>query len=175
MSSTFFLWTSLFPTFRYEISLLPSFQSMLFQSLTGFLNCFQTSNVAFLFLNVTDGLHPVVNHSKSYLLTVDFDDVSLRVFLTLRDLVKLFFLLVFFSHPRNNSAIIHFSSSSPIILLLILIRASFTCISTSLDLTLRAALISYKMLLLGNVWNRLQMYYLLNSSLYIKKIGHSCI
>ncbi len=85
----FLLYTLLFPSLWYKLILVSSVHRMLFQNCEGFFRCrLANSNLAFLFLRLTNGLHLVVNPLYSLwwslLLIVDFDThtpTSWRVFL----------------------------------------------------------------------------------------------
>ncbi len=74
----FLLHTLLFPSLWYKLILVSSVHRMLFQNCEGFFRCrLANSNLAFLFLMLTNGLHLVVNPLYSLwwslLLIVDFD------------------------------------------------------------------------------------------------------
>ncbi len=104
MSSSFLLHTLLFPSLWYKLILVSSVHRMLFQNCEGFFRCrLANSNLAFLFLRLTNGLHLVVNPLYSLwwslLLIVDFDThtpTSWRVFLIWLTVVK----GVFFTRER---------------------------------------------------------------------------
>ncbi len=58
----FLLHTLLFPSLWYKLILVSSVHRMLFQNCEGFFRCrLANSNLAFLFLRLTNGLHLVVN------------------------------------------------------------------------------------------------------------------
>ncbi len=107
----FLLHTLLFPSLWYKLILVSSVHRMLFQNCEGFFRCrLANSNLAFLFLRLTNGLHLVVNPLYSLwwslLLIVDFDThtpTSWRVFLIWPTVVK----GVFFTRERNSSVIHH--------------------------------------------------------------------
>ena len=72
------LHTLLFPSFWYKLIFVSSVHRMLFQNCTGSFRCFlANSNLVFLFLRLTNGLHLVVNPLYllwwSLLLIVDYD------------------------------------------------------------------------------------------------------
>ncbi len=100
----FLLHTLLFPSLWYKLILVSSVHRMLFQNCEGFFRCrLANSNLAFLFLRLTNGLHLVVNPLYSLwwslLLIVDFDThtpTSWRVFLIWPTVVK----GVFFTRER---------------------------------------------------------------------------
>ncbi len=109
MSSYFPSPYSLFPSLWYKLILVSSVHRMLFQNCEGFFRCrLANSNLAFLFLRLTNGLHLVVNPLYSLwwslLLIVDFDThtpTSWRVFLIWPTVVKVFSSpgKEFFGHP----------------------------------------------------------------------------
>ena len=96
---SFLLHTLLFPSFWYKLIFVSSIHGMLFQNCKGFFRCcLANSNLVFLFLRLTNGLHLVVHPLYSLLwslfLIVDFDthtSTSWRVFLIWRTVVKEFF------------------------------------------------------------------------------------
>ncbi len=104
MSSSFPSPYSSLPSLWYKLILVSSVHRMLFQNCEGFFRCrLANSNLAFLFLRLTNGLHLVVNPLYSLwwslLLIVDFDThtpTSWRVFLIWPTVVK----GVFFTRER---------------------------------------------------------------------------
>ena len=95
----FLLHTLLFPSFWYKLIFVSFVHRMLFQNCKGFFTCcLANSNLVFLFLRLTNGLHLVVNPLYllwwSLLLIVDFDThtpTTWRVFLIWPTVVKGFF------------------------------------------------------------------------------------
>ena len=91
--------TLLFPSFWYKLIFVSSVQRILFQNFKGFFRCcLANSNLVFLFLRLTNGLHLVVDPLYSLwwslLLIVDFDThtpTSWRVLLIWPTVVKGFF------------------------------------------------------------------------------------
>ncbi len=107
----FLLHTLLFPSLWYKLILVSSVHRILFQNCEGFFRCrLANSNLAFLFLRLTNGLHLVVNPLYSLwwslLLIVDWHTYTylLESVLDLANCCEGCFL-----HQGKNSSVIHHS------------------------------------------------------------------
>ncbi len=108
----FLLHTLLFPSLWYKLILVSSVHRMLFQNCEGFFRCrLANSNLAFLFLRLTNGLHLVVNPLYSLwwslLLIVDFDTHTPTSWKSVLDLANC--CEGCFLHQGKNSSVIHHS------------------------------------------------------------------
>ncbi len=108
----FLLHTLLFPSLWYKLILVSSVHRMLFQNCEGFFRCrLANSNLAFLFLRLTNGLHLVVNPLYSLwwslLLIVDFDTTYTYLLESVLDLANC--CEGCFLHQGKNYSVIHHS------------------------------------------------------------------